>query len=246
MKVEKKEILTVGRPAGTVIFSIHQPRYSIFKLFDQVLFLASGSNIYVGSPLDVLPYFASLGFTCEEHDNPADFVLDLLIQSNTHQLHDAYRQSSSTIVHSIEDEQTTRPDLDKDSSSEFYYLARRTLRNVVRNPALLTSQVFSVIIYGLFTGLIFHRLEQTVEPGVYNRFGAIFFIISCQVLTSMSALETLIKERALFIHVNRDTSNEEVTDLCRSRRMPVATIVCRVSFWLNCSSMFRWFICFLR
>ena len=187
---------------GTIIFSIHQPRYSIFKLFDQVLFLASGSNIYFGSPLDVLPYFASHGFTCEEHDNPADFVLDLLIQSNTEHLHDAYRQSSSSLlVHPLEHEQT-RPDLEKDSSSEFYYLARRTLRNVVRNPSLLASQVVSVIIYGLFTGLIFHRLEQTVEPGVYNRFGSIFFIISCQVLASMSALETLIKERALFIHVS--------------------------------------------
>jgi hypothetical protein len=62
--------------------------------------------------------------------------------------------------------------------------------------------MISVIIYGLFTGLIFNKLEKTTEPGVYNRFGAIFFIISCQVLGSMSALEPLIKERPLFIHVN--------------------------------------------
>ena len=28
--------------AGTIIFSIHQPRYSIFKLFDTVMFLCKG------------------------------------------------------------------------------------------------------------------------------------------------------------------------------------------------------------
>lgn len=84
---------------------------------------------------------------------------------------------------------------------EFFYIAQRTLCNVVRNPALLTSQIISVIIYGLFTGLIFNKLEETVEPGIYNRFGAIFFIISCQVLGATSALEPLINERALFIHV---------------------------------------------
>ena len=197
--------------AVTITFSIHQHWHSIFKLFDQVPFLASGSTIYFGSPLDILPYFASRGFTCEEHNNPADFVLDLLIQSNTLHLRGAYRQSSSTVVHSIEHEQTC-PDLQKSSFSEFYYLSQRTIRNVVRNPALFTSQVFGAIVYGLFTGLIFHRLEQMVESGVYNRFGEIIFTISCQVLSSMSALETLIKERALFIHVNRERRREEKYD----------------------------------
>jgi hypothetical protein len=87
-------------------------------------------------------------------------------------------------------------------SNEFYYVAQRTFCNVLRDPSLVTSQLVSVIIYGLFTGLIFNKLERTIDPGVYNRFGAIFFIISCQVLGAMSALEPLIKERALFIHVN--------------------------------------------
>lgn len=70
--------------------------------------------------------------------------------------------------------------------------------------------MFSVILYGLFTGLIFHRLEKTIEPGIHNRFGAIFFIVSCQVLTSMSALETLIKERSLFIHVSSGKTKMKV------------------------------------
>jgi ATP-binding cassette, subfamily G (WHITE), member 2 len=201
---------------GTIIFSIHQPRYSIFKLFDTVLFLSAGHNIYLGPPIEVLPYFASNGFNCEEHDNPADFILDILIESNnrsSNKLQTAYLHSkmhstiSTTITNEmIENENKNHCLLKYDASptyiNEFYYVAQRTLCNVLRNPALVASQIISVIIYGLFTGLIFNKLEVTIDPGVYNRFGAIFFIISCQVLGAMSALEPLIKERALFIHVN--------------------------------------------
>ncbi len=86
-------------------------------------------------------------------------------------------------------------------TSEFYYVPQPTLCNVLRNPALVASQIISVIIYGLFTGSIFNNLETTVDPGVYNRFRALFFIISCQVFGAMNVLEPLTKERALFIHV---------------------------------------------
>ncbi|CAF0761647.1 unnamed protein product [Rotaria sp. Silwood1] len=201
----------LSRQGRTIIFSIHQPRYSIFKLFDKVLFLSSGHNIYLGPSIEVLPYFSSHGFNCEEHDNPADFVLDLLIQSNNNsstKLQTAYIHSKmySNICQMIKNENKNncllKNDTNRTYSSEFYYVAKRTLCNVLRNPSLFASQIVSVIIYGLFTGLIFNKLDTTVETGVYNRFGAIFFIISCQVLGSVNALEPLIKERALFIHEN--------------------------------------------
>jgi len=196
---------------GTIIFSIHQPRYSIFKLFDNVLFLSCGYNIYSGSPMEVLPYFASNGYQCEEHDNPADFVLDILIESNncsSNKLQNAYLHSKmhSNICEIIKIKTKSDYLLEYNLSStflnEFYYVTQRTFCNVLRNPALVTSQIVSAIIFGLFTGLIFNKLETTIDPGVQNRFGVIFFIISCQVLGAMSALEPLIKERALFIHVN--------------------------------------------
>lgn len=194
---------------GTIIFSIHQPRYSIFKLFDTVLFLSGGYNIYLGSPLEVLPHFASLGFTCEEHNNPADFVLDILIESSTHsanELRAAYLQSniSEKIRNEMQDNRYNcllKHHTPPKYRTELYYIAERTFTNALRHPGLVISQVISVIIYGLFTGLIFKQLERTIDPGVYNRFGAIFFIVSCQALSAMSALEPLIKERALFIHV---------------------------------------------
>ena len=45
----------------TIIFSIHQPRYSIFRLFNRLTLLSLGRLIYHGSFQDALPYFETLG-----------------------------------------------------------------------------------------------------------------------------------------------------------------------------------------
>ncbi|KAM5282637.1 broad substrate specificity ATP-binding cassette transporter ABCG2 isoform 2-T10 [Hipposideros larvatus] len=62
----------------TIIFSIHQPRYSIFKLFDSLTLLASGRVIFHGPAQEALGYFASAGHQCEPYNNPADFFLDVI------------------------------------------------------------------------------------------------------------------------------------------------------------------------
>ncbi|XP_015266319.1 PREDICTED: ATP-binding cassette sub-family G member 2-like [Gekko japonicus] len=67
----------------TIIFSIHQPRYSIFKLFDSVTLLAAGRLVYHGLVDKVLPYFLSLGFVCEAYNNPADFLMDIINGDST-------------------------------------------------------------------------------------------------------------------------------------------------------------------
>lgn len=158
----------------------------------------------------ILPHFASLGYVCEEHDNPADFVLDILATKSI--IVETDTNVSVSISPNV---------IDNDSSAEIiqnnikickpkfshyfqqlFYLSKRNFSNTLRNPALLTSQIISAIVYGLFTGLIFNKLENIIDPGIYNRFGAIFFIVSCQILSSLSALEPLLKERALFIHVS--------------------------------------------
>ncbi|XP_029799169.1 ATP-binding cassette sub-family G member 2 isoform X2 [Suricata suricatta] len=62
----------------TIIFSIHQPRYSIFKLFDSLTLLASGRLMFHGPAQEALGYFSSIGYQCEPYNNPADFFLDVI------------------------------------------------------------------------------------------------------------------------------------------------------------------------
>ena len=85
--------------------------------------------------------------------------------------------------------------------NELYYVGKRTLINVVRNPALFVSQITVSLIFGLLTGLVFYQMNEDIDPGIPNRLGAIFFIVTSQIFSTITALESLLKERVLFLHV---------------------------------------------
>uniref|UniRef100_A0A671WG21 Broad substrate specificity ATP-binding cassette transporter ABCG2 n=1 Tax=Sparus aurata TaxID=8175 RepID=A0A671WG21_SPAAU len=74
-------LLLLKRMAGhgrTIILSIHQPRYSIYRLFDTLTLLVNGKMVYHGPAPNALDYFANIGYPCEPHNNPADFFLDVI------------------------------------------------------------------------------------------------------------------------------------------------------------------------
>jgi ABC-type multidrug transport system ATPase subunit len=63
----------------TIIMVIHQPRFSIFTLFDTVLLLAKGGRTaYLGPSVNAMEYFTSVGFAAPENDNPADWLMDVI------------------------------------------------------------------------------------------------------------------------------------------------------------------------
>ncbi|XP_051515164.1 broad substrate specificity ATP-binding cassette transporter ABCG2-like isoform X2 [Myxocyprinus asiaticus] len=67
----------------TIILSIHQPRYSIYRLFDSLTLLVGGKQVYHGPAQNALDYFSEIGYTCEAHNNPADFFLDVINGDST-------------------------------------------------------------------------------------------------------------------------------------------------------------------
>ncbi|CAF1440868.1 unnamed protein product [Adineta steineri] len=232
-----KYLHQLSRKGRTIIFSIHQPRYSIFKLFDTLFLVGAGRCIYHGPSADVLPFFASIGFQCEEHENPADFLLDVCQgdyqptlsssnildgidsdQQNTqivNYLHNAY--TKSTLYTAIKQQinelcpsprnsptltDTTPKSPKKSRLSEIFYVSQRTLRNTFRNPALVGMQTGVSIFLGILIGLIYIQMDHSLNIGVKNRLGAIFFMVTNQVFGSLSALDLFIKERPLFKHEN--------------------------------------------
>ncbi|KAM6177484.1 broad substrate specificity ATP-binding cassette transporter ABCG2-like [Erethizon dorsatum] len=68
----------LSRQGRTIIFSIHQPRYSIFKMFDSLTLLASGKLMFHGPAQEAVQYFASAGYCSEPYNNPAEFFLDII------------------------------------------------------------------------------------------------------------------------------------------------------------------------
>ena len=61
-----------------IVAVVHQPRYSVFCQFHEVLLLGQGGRTaFLGPTAAALPYFNGLGFELPPHENPADFFLDV-------------------------------------------------------------------------------------------------------------------------------------------------------------------------
>lgn len=54
-------LLRMASQGRTIIMSIHQPRYSIYRLFDTLTLLVSGKMVYHGPAPNALDYFANIG-----------------------------------------------------------------------------------------------------------------------------------------------------------------------------------------
>ena len=62
-----------------VVAVLHQPKYEIFKLFDDLLLLGKGGmTVYQGPAESMSAYFGERGFPCPELENPADYYMDVI------------------------------------------------------------------------------------------------------------------------------------------------------------------------
>mmetsp|Transcript_11817 Transcript_11817/g.26048 ORF Transcript_11817/g.26048 Transcript_11817/m.26048 type:complete len:736 (+) Transcript_11817:159-2366(+) len=63
----------------TIVMVIHQPRYSLFTLIDDVLLLGKGGRTcYFGPSDQAKRYFEDLGFSMPQNENPADWMMDVM------------------------------------------------------------------------------------------------------------------------------------------------------------------------
>lgn len=69
-----KKVAACGR---TVVCTIHQPRYDIWKEFDNVVLLLTGGRLaYAGKAGEIIGHFARAGHVVPELANPPDFIID--------------------------------------------------------------------------------------------------------------------------------------------------------------------------
>jgi ATP-binding cassette subfamily G (WHITE) protein 2 len=62
----------------TVICTIHQPRFEIFKEFDKLMLLSRGQVVYFGTTNEAIKYFSQFGYNPDEFTNPADYYRKIL------------------------------------------------------------------------------------------------------------------------------------------------------------------------
>uniref|UniRef100_A0A4W5NDS5 Broad substrate specificity ATP-binding cassette transporter ABCG2 n=1 Tax=Hucho hucho TaxID=62062 RepID=A0A4W5NDS5_9TELE len=220
-----KRMANQGR---TIIMSIHQPRYSIYRLFDSLTLLVSGKQVYHGPAQNALDYFS---YRCCAYNNPADFFLDVINGDSTATSHgnidfeelsgsrqtieerlvEEYRNCSYFRDTQVELERitqgkqyTTKPTsrtITYNSSffTQLHWVLGRTFRNLALNPQTSVAQLGVTIFLALIVGAIFFGVKDD-QSGIQNRIGALFFITTNQCFSTLSAAELFITERKLFVH----------------------------------------------
>ncbi|CAM4725326.1 unnamed protein product [Leuciscus chuanchicus] len=94
----------LSKKGKTVIFSIHQPRYSIFSQFDHLTLMNKGEIIYAGAADKAITYFEDLGYKCAPFNNPADFFLDVINGTVLPQIHNNKSEKCRSSEEPVENE----------------------------------------------------------------------------------------------------------------------------------------------
>ncbi|XP_009865267.1 PREDICTED: ATP-binding cassette sub-family G member 2 isoform X2 [Apaloderma vittatum] len=160
----------LGNNGRTIIFSIHQPRYSIFRLFDNLTLLAAGRVLYHGPAQHAIEYFQSIGYQCEPYNNPADFFLDIINGDST-----AVAMSKTNAMNTESTEECTECDktiaeklAEKYSNSSYYQETKAVLENISSGHKKKTKAIFQQITYA---NSFLHQLKWVSKRTFKNLIG---------------------------------------------------------------------------
>ncbi|KFP16943.1 ATP-binding cassette sub-family G member 2, partial [Egretta garzetta] len=160
----------MAKQGKTIIFSIHQPRYSIFRLFDNLTLLAAGRVLYHGPAQHAIEYFQSIGYECEPYNNPADFFLDIINGDST-----AVAMSKTDETNTESTEELTECDktlaeklAEKYSNSAYYQETKAVLENISLGNKKKTKAVFRQITYA---NSFLHQLKWVSKRTFKNLIG---------------------------------------------------------------------------
>eukprot|EP00118_Oscarella_pearsei_P017736 m.178411 g.178411 ORF g.178411 m.178411 type:complete len:412 (+) comp39173_c0_seq32:997-2232(+) len=192
--------------------------------------LAEGQSVYHGVAGEALGFFEENGFTCEEHDNPADFFLDV-IQEMTVKEKDKNENKGqlpqdqilplvekyNTSSHWIKTEKQLKPLIAQHLGGTDHHVKSIAVHyptSYFQQFAILSKRAFintwrnpMLSIMQIATMLIFGIVVGLIylqlaldEKGIQNRAGAFFFIIINLVFGNLGSIEVFMAERPIFRH----------------------------------------------
>lgn len=189
----------LARNGRTIVTTIHQPRSSIFHLFDMLCLIAEGRTVYFGPAEDVSEHFSKLGFTTPKHFNVADYFIDVL--SIDYRTEEKQKKSTTRVRyiadHFLEHEEPKLlQDVDEYDEShnverfanfkqnsnsylkEFQILARRAFTLMSRERQINLTRLGQTLFFSILLGLIWLNAGREDEPGSRRAVqGILFFIV---------------------------------------------------------------------
>ncbi|KAF7657183.1 hypothetical protein LDENG_00030640 [Lucifuga dentata] len=131
----------------TIIMSIHQPRYSIYRLFDSLTLLVNGNQVYHGPAQSALEYFSDIGYTCEPHNNPADFFLDVINGDATMALSNIDREDPDSEAISMSRRGIEEKLVEEHRNSNYFKQTMAELESIIHGKQLTTTVSVRTITY---------------------------------------------------------------------------------------------------
>nr|XP_038948167.1 ATP-binding cassette, subfamily G (WHITE), member 3-like 4 isoform X2 [Rattus norvegicus] len=210
----------------TIIFSINQPQYSIFRFFDSLTLMASGKLMFHGPARDALEYFTSAGY-------PADFFLDIINGGfcdteedghevgNYEELFERQYQATKKLVNMYAqsrlhsdtrarlDQILGQQQLDRNSAVEttcatpfwhqLMWITYRSFKNIWGFPWATVIQAVIIAILAALIGIAFQVLKNDCNE-VRIRAGLLYLLTIFQSLTSVFAGVLFVINRHRFLH----------------------------------------------
>ncbi|KAJ2776658.1 hypothetical protein GGI15_004782 [Coemansia interrupta] len=257
MVVELVKKISVEQNTATIM-TIHQPNARIFNIFDKVILLSQGQLVYFGPTSASIGYFASIGFECPVHENPADYFVDLMTLD--YRSDEALAQSKQQVSALIESfarhaSQQPPPSSEKQSPAssqagsnvalrldapvprnnwlyEYSTLARRDWINALRNIPFMVGQIAQAVVMALLIGFMFFHLRHDALS-INNRLGVIFIIcVNATFPIVMPMLTLYYLERNIMVR-ERSSATFRVSSFFLSKLtsyIPIALIANTVFF----------------
>ena len=152
---------------------IHQPRFDIFTMLDDLVLLAKGGDpVYLGPRAKATSYFESLGYTCPAKINPADFVIDI-IDTHRDSLVAAWKAHGGQV------------------RTAFPWLAL-SLLSLSTACCLPVSTVCclseTACLYAQLTVKYLHGVQESFEKNVLTRTGRYAFLYDCSLRASLLSI----------------------------------------------------------
>ena len=182
----------------TVIASIHQPSWRVFREFGEAVLLARGAVAYSGRTDAVMGHFEGLGFVCPPNENPADYFLVLLqdeleargcdfVQSWRVAEDERAVPAAAAAAAADASPPSKRPRQRAEGVSSYrvgickqvWVLLRRRLYDQVQDPSKFGRQLLLKIMVGLLVGIIWLNEGRSQSfTSIFPTIGSLFLIVN--------------------------------------------------------------------
>jgi len=204
---------TLADHGRTIICTIHQPSTDLFAKFTHVLLLTHGEIAYYGPVSEVIPYLAHHGLQCPVSENPANFLIDAVVDDTPERknLIESYRTGLQHPIFAdglhLED---PFPNYNwfiryrRNSLMQFLMLLQRSVKQQLRDVVLTRARLGASILVGIVIGCLYFQLG-TSQDDITDRVAILFFILLFVVLTSvMPTVLTFPSNKAVFLREHKN------------------------------------------